>query len=151
MSISYDTVQQIEWQIEVTILKRFQSEGVVCPSQLCKGLFLVVALDNIDHNPSSTTTHSSFHGSGISIIQFPTVNNQGICREALELYTDSDSQKFVLPDSFAVVHAVSLNVTKADVPAARFEEISGSLNGALAEEDFWIKHMLPALAKAGLR
>src|SRR6218665_3385685 len=54
MSISYDRVQQIERQIEITILKRFQSEGVVCPSQLRKGLFLVRALDNIDHNPSST-------------------------------------------------------------------------------------------------
>ena len=54
----------------------------------------------------------------------------------------SDSQKFVLHVSFAVVHAVSLNVTKADVPAARFEEISSSLNGTLAEEDLWIKHVL---------
>jgi len=36
---------------------------------------------------------------------------------------------------------VSLNVTKADAPAARFEEISGSLNRVLAEEDFWIKHV----------
>ena len=114
----------------------------MCLSQLRKGLFLVGALDNIDRNPSSTTAHSSFHDTGISIIQFTTVDNQGICREALELDTDSDSQKFVLLDSFAVVHAVSLNVTKADIPAARFDEISGSLNGALAEEEFWIKHVL---------
>ena len=36
-------------------------------TQLGKGLFTVGALDNIDHNPSSTTYQDSFHGTGMNI------------------------------------------------------------------------------------
>ena len=30
-----------------------------------------VAIDNIDHNPSSTSAHDSLHGTGISLVQHP--------------------------------------------------------------------------------
>ena len=33
------------------------------------------ALDNIDHDPSSIYAQSSFHGTGISITQFPPTGN----------------------------------------------------------------------------
>ena len=32
-----------------------------------RGLFTVGALENLDHNPSSTASQSSFHGTGISM------------------------------------------------------------------------------------
>ena len=35
------------------------------------------AIDNIDHNPSSLTSHGSFHGTGISIFQYPTIEQTG--------------------------------------------------------------------------
>ena len=59
------------------ICMRFEDEGVVCPSHLRKSLFTVGALDNIDHNLSSTTAQGSFHGTGISVFQFPTASNSG--------------------------------------------------------------------------
>ena len=34
-------------------------------------------LDNLDHNSSSTTAKDSFHGTGISLFQFPTQLNAG--------------------------------------------------------------------------
>lgn len=34
-----------------------REEGIECPSQLKKGLFTVAAVDNFDHNPSSTTSN----------------------------------------------------------------------------------------------
>ncbi len=36
-------------------------EGVVCPARLRKGLHTAGALDNLDHNPSSTTAQGSLH------------------------------------------------------------------------------------------
>ena len=41
------------------------------------GLFTVGALENIDYNPSSTTTQGSFHGTGISLFQFPDSSVSG--------------------------------------------------------------------------
>lgn len=35
--------------------ERFKEEGIVSPVHLRKGLFTIGALDNLDHNPSSTT------------------------------------------------------------------------------------------------
>ena len=41
------------------------------PTQLRHGLFTAGALDNLDHNPSSTTAKDSFHGTGISFFSTP--------------------------------------------------------------------------------
>ncbi len=58
---------QIEKDIAHSVCSQYQANDVVCPSQLRQGLFVVGAVDNIDHDPSSTTSRSSFHGTGISI------------------------------------------------------------------------------------
>ena len=69
ISISYNRLMQIEKDIAHSVCSQYQANDVVCPFQLRKGLFVVVgAVDNIDHDPSPTTSRSSFHGTGISII-----------------------------------------------------------------------------------
>ena len=76
ISISYKRIIEVENSLGSGICKRFEDEGiVVCPLQLRKGLFTVGALDNINHNLSSTTAQGSFHGTGISIFRFSTVSN----------------------------------------------------------------------------
>ena len=72
LSISYDRIMQIEDWIATSACERFEDDGAVVPSSLSKGLFTVGALDNLDHNPSSTTSATSFHGTGISLFQMPT-------------------------------------------------------------------------------
>ena len=67
ISVSYGRVTQVESNIALSMYKQFETDGVVCPSNMRKGLFTAGAMDNIDHNPSSTTAESSFHGTGISI------------------------------------------------------------------------------------
>ena len=78
--ISYDRVMEIENWIATSTCERFKEDGVVSPAYHRKGLFIVGALDNLDHNPSSTTSQSSFHGTWISLFQFPTRSNPGECR-----------------------------------------------------------------------
>ncbi|VDI53243.1 Hypothetical predicted protein [Mytilus galloprovincialis] len=48
-------------------------------------VFTTAAVDIIDHNPSSTTSKSAFHGTGIFIFQHPMKDNIGIRRDELIL------------------------------------------------------------------
>ena len=77
MCISYDRLLSISTDITNTVLERYEREQVVCPSKLRKGLFTTAAVDNIDHNPSSTTCKDSFHGTAISLVQHPTTVSHG--------------------------------------------------------------------------
>ena len=52
----------------------YNSQGVVCPPTLKDGLFTVAAIDNFDHDPSSSASQTSFHGASISIFQYPEEN-----------------------------------------------------------------------------
>ena len=45
---------------------KYKAERVVCPNILRKDLFKT-AFDNIDHNPTATTSTSSFHGTSTVI------------------------------------------------------------------------------------
>ncbi len=49
----------------------------MCPPMLRKNIFTNPAIDNIDHNPSSTTAEDSFHGTGIFIFQHPRCEASG--------------------------------------------------------------------------
>ncbi len=66
MSISYDRVLDISTELGNKICHHYRMEKAVCPPQLKGGLFTTAAVDNIDHNPSSTRvrmTHSMVLGS----------------------------------------------------------------------------------------
>lgn len=65
---------QLESLLATAVCENFQEKGVVVPTQMRCGLFTAGALD---HNPSSTTAKGSFHGTGISMFQFPTSSNLG--------------------------------------------------------------------------
>ena len=67
LSVSYDRVLSISTDLGNNICRFFQQEGAVCPPELKSGLFTTAAVDNIDHNPSSTSAQDSFHGTGISL------------------------------------------------------------------------------------
>lgn len=50
---------------------------MVCPSKLRRELFTTAAVDNIDHNTSSTSSQSSFHGTAISLVQHSSDTENG--------------------------------------------------------------------------
>ena len=71
LSISYNHVLEISTDLGNTICHHYMIEKAVCPPELKGGLFTTAAVDNTDHNPSSTSSHDSFHGTGISLFQHP--------------------------------------------------------------------------------
>ena len=81
LSISYDRVLDISMDMAISASQQYDSEGVVCPLNLRKNLFTTAAIDNIDHNPSSTTSYGAFHGTGISLFQNRVTQSDGIIRQ----------------------------------------------------------------------
>ena len=72
LCISYDRVLSISTDLGNKLCHHYEVENAVCPPNLRGGLFTTAAVDNIDHNPSSTSAHDSFHGTGISLFQHPS-------------------------------------------------------------------------------
>ena len=59
LSVSYDRVIEVDRLLEQNQCKQFKNDDVVCPSRR-NGILTVGAIDNIDHNPSSTTSKWPF-------------------------------------------------------------------------------------------
>lgn len=146
ISVSYKRIMQVENELAASQCEQYRSDGVVCPSQLRKGLFTVSALDNLDHNPSSTTAQGSFHGTGISIIQQPTKDHPGIIRNhpvSISNTTSNSAKSLVLPDSYSIVPAVYMKPPTTEVPRIEHSTTSGladHIEKANAEEKQWIQH-----------
>ncbi|KAK3883433.1 hypothetical protein Pcinc_012266 [Petrolisthes cinctipes] len=139
--ILYDRVMEIEDWIATSSCERFREDGVVA---LRKELFTVGALDNLDHNTSSTTTQSSFHGTGISLFQLPTKTEAGVNRPPITI-PPSGNAKHSLPDSYVFVPAVCLKTTAFAVPECSVSEVTSCLDEAIAREHRWIEDALPHL------
>ena len=59
------------------VIDIFEADGVLCPIHLREGLFTTGNLDNLDHNPSSTSAQTAFYGTAVSLTQHVTVDNTG--------------------------------------------------------------------------
>jgi hypothetical protein len=145
-SVSYKRVMEVEEGLAVSVCNRFREDGVVAPVHLRKGLFTVGAQDNLDHNPSSTTAQSSFHGTGISLLQFPTKRNPGELRPSIA-FPSNGTQNHSLPDDYATVPAVALKTSDVAVPVCHIEPYNSCLNEAKKLEESWLKSSLDLLGK----
>jgi len=65
----------------VPVCAKYHAENVVCPPKVRKGILTTSAVDNIDHNPSSSLAQGSFYGTGISLFQHPNAVNEGEARD----------------------------------------------------------------------
>jgi len=121
LSISYDRVMEISTAMNNYVCEQYCSENVVCPRNLHEGLFITAAIDNIDHNPSSTTTKDSFHGTGISLFQH--VNLQQSEPEVLDCVIDQSSigkTLLELPASYTNVQPVVESKKDVSLPRADY-------------------------------
>jgi len=56
LCISYDRVLSLSAEMGNRVCQLYHMEKVVCPPTLKQGVFTSSAVDNVDHNPSATTT-----------------------------------------------------------------------------------------------
>ena len=152
LSVSYDRILQLENQLATSVCERTKEIGIVCPIQLRHGLFTVGALDNIDHNPSSTTAKYFFHGTGISLFQFPSESNMGRIQTKIQL-SKNQSKNLQLPETYTTVPAVALKKESVSVPKPcnSITTISGYLQEAYSKERVWLEHAMRLLEKIDLQ
>lgn len=102
LSISYDRVLRLSAQMGNSVCELYQREHIVCPPTLRGHVFTTAAVDNIDYNPSSTTSKESFHGTGISLFQHPTFEGEGVDRNIVlsEQSQDNDCKSVKSLPSF---------------------------------------------------
>ncbi len=105
----------------------------MAPACLRKGVFTVGALDNLDHNPSSMTAASSFHGTGISMFQLATTTNRGEERPPVTIPPQGTGHH--LPEEYAIVPPVELDTSKAVVPECRMEEAVSCISEVKKKEE----------------
>lgn len=150
LSISYKRVLEIEDLMTSALCQRYLADDLVCPTQLRKGLFTVGALDNIDHNLSSTTASGSFHGTSMSVFQFPSETNPGTCREPINITNNGCPAKHSLPESYSIVPAVACNTNMIAVAQRDTRSIQSTIETELAKEMKWVDSTLPLLSKEKL-
>ena len=110
LSISYDRVMSISTILGNNLCHQFEMEKTVCPPKLKGELFTTAAIDNIDHNPSSTTAQDSFHGTGISVFQHPRLEASGVERSIAFNNSHISKQGLEkLPQSYTDVPPVTLS------------------------------------------
>lgn len=70
-------------------------------------MFTIAAIDNVDHNPSSTTSEGSFHGTSISLVQIESPDNPGEERTFQVTYKDVEKPGYrsvpLLPENYVFV------------------------------------------------
>lgn len=114
LSVSYDRVMAISTAVGNSVCEQYHRDQIVCPPNLRHGLFTTAAVDNIDHNPSSTTAKDSFHGTGLSLFQHRSPHNYGSDRRQHFVLEETSSTLAELPESYTNVNPLVL--TKKDLP-----------------------------------
>ncbi len=120
LSVSYDRVMEISMAINNRVCEQYKQDGDVCPPNLRQGLLTVGAVDNIDHNPSSTTASVSFHGTGMSLFQYPSQESQGQNRREHRILKEPNTAKKLveLLESYTTVRPLVLTKKDAPIPSA---------------------------------
>lgn len=139
LSVSYKEVLNIETKFAQAIADHTsKNNNLVCPTNLRQHIFTVAALDNLDHNPTSRTASSSFHGTGISIFQFPSPQKPGSGQEDLRFDTAKGMKGPILPQSYTFVPPVGRNLV-TQPPCKDVQPMRVSLvNEETKHEDSWM-------------
>ncbi|KAK3910837.1 Protein dachsous [Frankliniella fusca] len=116
LSISYKRLQAILNDKASVVSQRYAQTKVVCPPTLYSGDFTVGAVDNIDHDTSSYTAKTSFHGTAITLMQFPDAEAPGGPQEMMQ-FEPKKGHSIDLPDTYALVKPCDLNVKSIKVPS----------------------------------
>ena len=119
--LSVNALKKMEWCFRVAFGKRW----CVCG---CLG-------QPVYHNPSSTTSLTSFQGTGISLFQ---LTEPGESWRPVMMTTPSGNEKHILLDSYASAPAVALKTTAVAVRRSSSRELIRCGHS-------WVEHALPLL------
>lgn len=153
LCISYDRVKEINANLANSVCAQFDRDGCVCPSTLKKNIFTVGAVDNIDHNPSARNAMDSFHGTAISIIQFPTHEKPGEDREPITMTDIAEKDmKCSLPSEYSEIEPATISRTELFPPASDGNKTAdvSLISASREKENEWLTFVSDTVMKAKL-
>ena len=143
--LSYTWIMRFYDELSASVESLYRLSGRrVLPSILRIGVFTVVIDDNLDANGSSLTGTSHFHGSSVSILQFPTTDKPGIVR-VRPSFSDLSAEDQVLDlttlDSYTKVPESKLSIKnapypeeKTEIPQKLYDDLEDCLSKGTKEE-----------------
>ena len=118
--LSPKTISTFFDELTPSVIKLFKdSDGKVLPSNVRLGIFSVVIDDNLDENSQSPTSKHNFHGSSISIIQFPTAEKTGTCRKRVPYQELSEVDRKIdtsVVDKYSTIQPVAFSLKNSHYP-----------------------------------
>ena len=107
-------------------------------------MHLFTTVDNIDHNPTSTTAQDSFHGTGISLFQHLSAENPGTIRTSIDISHAVSSSKSVckLPEAYTEVAPIIAPAKHPQVSATtvNIQPDGGTFNSSFKNEVKWLEN-----------
>ena len=143
MSISYDNVLRLPSDLANAVCEHFKETDTVCPPNLKANVFTTAVVDNINHNTSSTTATSSFHGTSISLIQHPNVEGEGVENASVKLRNVSTAETIApLPSSYTNIPPLSSNKGGLEVPSTQsnLKSDDEAVSSATIKDNEWLDH-----------
>ena len=143
---SYSRIQQLSATVTEVLCEQYSKDNVVCPPGLQCGVFTTAAIDNIDHNPSSSTAVEAFHGTGISLIQHP--NHEMSLKSHLDLLSYERLQNFhcVLPESYTDIPPMSCQRAEVPLPMTNTSTEVGQRD-TVEESAAWLNTVASAMTQ----
>ena len=152
--ISYDRILSITKSIYDSLNVNYDNSGIFLPQKMRKGIFLILLKDNIDKNARANLVHSHYHGTSISILQFPEYEGHG-CKLDLSDYINSSSKSrklSPLPMDYAEPQKLSsfTNDLFSTPNPCDFEDLLyfPELELARKDEEMWLEQTDPSNAIA---
>ena len=106
ISLPYKSLLELTRDIANQMISQYDRDGAFLRRTLRKGILTIIAKNNVDQNSKSTTATRHYHGTSLSIFQFPTEENPGITVDYGDLENSSNGS-FVkidaLPSSYICV------------------------------------------------
>ncbi|XP_063544202.1 uncharacterized protein LOC134752421 [Cydia strobilella] len=125
------------------VCELYHKDNVVCPPKLKKGLFTTAAVDNIDHNPTSTSAKTAFHGTVITLMQHKFPEETGVARD---FATQSDNvtptlnmKVKQLPSDYEIVPPCFVDIKKSTCPQSEIYTHDVSTTTPLVIEKDWLE------------
>ena len=150
ISVSYDRVLSLSTQLGNSACHLYHQEQVVCPPKMRGRVFTTATVDSIDHNPSSTTSKQSFHGSAISPVQHPPFHGAGVDHSIIILGGSNERVLKVvdhLPHYYTDAPSITSSIKNTQVPDTNVTSLSGNngLKQHVEREHLWLQHTQVAL------
>ena len=125
-----------------SVCKRYDTDGVVIPSNMRLKVFTTADVDNHDVKKTCNLSRDEFHGTSITMTNHLSEENMGEERLPITFDNDIDGKTLVkLPDHYSVVHPVELNVYYLTPEQGSLHPNQNQVQSAVVKDLAWLNHV----------